>query len=528
MVETSEQTPPGPHPGAVSPHPAGTTGERMAKGAMWMILARILDRSLGLVSTVILARLLLPADFGLVAMATAVVAMLELLGAFGFDVALIQNPSAGRREYDTAWTFNIMLGAGIALALLAVAEPAARFYGDPRLLPVIACLAGAAFIQGFENVGTVAFRKKLHFQKEFKLLFAKRLATFAVTIPLAFALQSYWALVAGIVVGRVASVILTYLVQDYRPRLSLAAPGALFHFGKWLVLNNLLQFVSTRAADVLVGKVAGPRELGLFNVSYEISNLPTSELIAPINRAIYPGYALNAVDAPSLKRSYLDVMSLIAGLAIPAGVGIAAVADVLVPLALGPNWVDATPAIVALSFYGILLALKSNNHYVYLAMGRPRIATLLGCIQIVILLPLVVVGSARAGAYGVALGYVIAQALFTPISLAILQRVLRLRVMEQVRVFYRPVIAGAIMFGGVRMMSYELQGLGTDPGALLARLLGCVTTGVLLYAAVSYGLWSAAGKPYGAESLALDFVRSRLLARAVRRPPRRAAGRHEE
>src|SRR4051812_37866190 len=91
-----------------------TVNDRMVKGAFWMVLSRILDRSLGFVSMIVLARLLVPADFGLVAMATAVVAILEVIKSFGFDVALIQNSSATRDHYDTAWTCNVILGLLIA------------------------------------------------------------------------------------------------------------------------------------------------------------------------------------------------------------------------------------------------------------------------------------------------------------------------------------------------------------------------------------------------------------------------------
>src|SRR5262245_61096532 len=230
-------------PDGKPPIAAGEVERRMAKGALWMVLARTTDRSMGLVSTAILARLLVADDFGLVAMATAVLALLELIASFGFDVALIQNTNASRQQYDTAWTFNVFLGASIGLLLLLLAVPAAHFYNEPRLTGILSCLALAAAVQGFENFGVVAFRKALNFNNDFALLFSKRLATFSVTIPIAFALRNYWALVAGILVGRIASVGLTYWLHPYRPRFSLAGGSALLHFGKWLVVGNVYYFV---------------------------------------------------------------------------------------------------------------------------------------------------------------------------------------------------------------------------------------------------------------------------------------------
>ena len=115
------------------------TGSQIAKGAAWLIGFKLLDKSIGLVSTLVLVRVLTPSDFGLVAMATAVVALLELMGAFGFDAALIQRQDTTRGHFDTAWTFNVIFGSSVALLLVALALPAAGFYREPRLEADAAC-----------------------------------------------------------------------------------------------------------------------------------------------------------------------------------------------------------------------------------------------------------------------------------------------------------------------------------------------------------------------------------------------------
>jgi O-antigen/teichoic acid export membrane protein len=255
--------------------------------------------------------------------------------------------------------------------------------------------------------------------------------------------------------------------------------------------------------------MSGAHALGLFNLSYEISNLPTSDLIAPINRAIFPGYAKKAADLDVLRDTYLHVIGIIALLAVPAGVGIAAVADILVPVVLGPNWLEAVPAMAALSFYGVLLALKSNNHYIYLALGKSHIPALLALLQLVILLPLVVVGSAQHGANGAALAYLAAQLLFTPISVGFIRHVLRLRVAQLAAVVYRPLIAAAAMYFGTRLVVMAFEPASHLGAALIVPLLICVSCGVALYGAVVLLLWWVAGRPASAERRALEFVRSK-------------------
>src|SRR4030088_3296938 len=132
-------------------------GKKMAKGAAWLMLFTVLQRCLGLVSTIILARLLIPADFGLVAMGTAIFAGLEIVSTFSFDLALIQNQKGERKHYDTAWTFTVIFASVNAIAMAALAIPVAAFFGEPRLVWIMYALALCALVSGFDNIGVVAF-----------------------------------------------------------------------------------------------------------------------------------------------------------------------------------------------------------------------------------------------------------------------------------------------------------------------------------------------------------------------------------
>jgi len=174
-------------------------GRTLVRGSAWMIGFRLLDRSVGLISVLVLARVLTPADFGLVAMATAMIAFVELFGWLGLDVALIQRPGATREHFDSAWTMNVLIGASVALVLLACGWPLAWFYDDPRLIALVAFLSLGPLVQGCENIGVVAFRKELSFDREFRFLLSKRLLSVAITIALALWLRSYWALAIGMV-----------------------------------------------------------------------------------------------------------------------------------------------------------------------------------------------------------------------------------------------------------------------------------------------------------------------------------------
>ncbi len=487
-------------------------GKTVAKGALWMVLFKVAERSIGLVSTVILARLLVPTDFGLVALATAIIALLEVFGSFSFDLVLIQKQQADRSYYDTAWTFNVIVGVAIGVVLLIVAIPAGSFYNDARLEAIVAVLALAPFLNGLENVGIVAFRKDLEFHKEFAFLIAKKFISFAVTVTLAVLLRSYWALIAGIVTSRLTGTVLSYWVHPYRPRLSLNKRRELFNFSSWLFFGNIIQFVNNRMSDFVVGKIAGSHALGLFSLAYEVSNLPTTELVAPINRAVFPGYARVGNDVAALRAGYLAVIGLITLLTVPLGLGIAATASVFVPFVLGPKWIEAVELINILAFFGMLHTLQGNTGSVYIALGRPKSNTVMVSIYAAMMVPLLILGTMKVGSTGAAYGLLVSVIAILPINMGHLFHLLKMKFRDFLRVVWRPAIAGSSMFAAVTYIKMYLAPQDSA-SAGFADLLILVASGAVVYTLAILLLWTAGGRPSGAEAAVLSHLRQWLLKR---------------
>jgi O-antigen/teichoic acid export membrane protein len=474
-----------------------------------MVVARMCDRLLGLVSMVILARLLVPDDFGIVAMAMSVVALLGLLRAFGFDVVLIQHRDLKRAHYDTAFTLNLLVSLLVSLLLVAMSAPAAVFFGEPELTWVMVFLAFAPAISSLLNIGVVDFRKNLEFRREFLFMFLARIARFVVTVSLAFSLRNHWALVFGILIGRGAEVLISYVMHPYRPRISLAAWRELFGYSKWLVLGRMTQVLIQRSADFVIGRFAGARALGLFNVSYEIAFLPSSELAAPVNRAIFPGYARQAEDPDALRQGLLDVVSVIGLGILPAAAGLMVTAPQVVLVLLSESWAEAIPLIPVLALAGMINALGSNTGLLFLATGRPQIPTYISMLRLGVLLPALLVGVHHAGALGAAWAYVASLLVAVLMSYAILMRQLKIGVAELFARIWRPVIATTLMVLSVRTVAGQLPAAeGTS--SLILQLLGLVSLGASVYCALVLALWYASRMPAGAERFVVDAVSARL------------------
>jgi lipopolysaccharide exporter len=488
-----------------------STERKMVSGAAWMVLFKLAERSLGLISTLILVRLLSPHDFGLVAMAASFIFMAELLTGFGFDVALIQNQSAEERHYHTAWTCNVLLGLGIFLVMLVAAAPIAAFYAEPAVFWVVCFLALGPLIGGCENIGVVAFRKELRFHSEFAFQISRKLTGFLVTVPLAFWLRSYWALVAGILVSKVAGTAISYFAHPFRPRFSISGAKSLFSFSKWLLVTNVLGFLKERSTDFFIGRSQGAAALGVYNVAYELANLPTSELGAPINRALLPGFSKIAQDPAQLRSAYVNAIGILALFALPAAAGIFAVADFLVPVVLGAKWSGAVPLIQILGMFGAVQLFHSSMCAVLIAIGRPSAVAAGNAVFVAFLVVLLAALLGPFGAEGAAIAVVGAAILSTPAYLIAIRIHTGIGASAFLYAIVRPLIASAAMIAVLRaVMPVYVSSMGMREAAAL--LLGAVLFGAILYAIAVTLLWLAARRPPSVERFVFERARSVLAA----------------
>ena len=489
----------------------GSIQSKMARGALWMMLFKFAERSLGLVSTLILVRLLVPADFGIVAMALSFIVIAELMTAFGFDIALIQGQNLTEEHYHSAWTCNIFLGLAVTAIMFAAAEPVAQFYGRPEVFWVVCALAIGPLITGAENIGVVAFRKELDFRKEFRFQLTRKIVSFAIAVPLAFWLQSYWALVAGMLASRLTGTLNSYQMHPFRPRFSLSKASALIRFSKWLLMNNMVGFLKERVSDFFIGRLHGPAALGLYNVSYEFAMLPTTELSAPINRALLPGFARMTSDPKGLATAYNNALSMLSLFATPAAAGLFAVAPYFVPVVLGSKWLEATPLLELLALNGALLFLHSSICTVLIGAGHPKSVMITNSIYVLILIMGLFLLSG-IGAMGAAYAVLIASVLTTPIYLFQVYRSIGVGGGLFLRAVSRPTVASLVMVAAVR--GFLPDYVATEPVFNSAMWLGGgVALGAAVYLLTMLAMWIVLGRPAGAEQLLFEKVQNRIRAR---------------
>ena len=484
----------------------------MAKGAAWLVGLRWAMRGLGLLSTIILARLLTPQDYGIANLAIMVLGILDAMSEFRIDFVLIQKSHTDRTLYNTAWTLTVLRGAVMAVLAMIVATPWSQLFDEPALAPIVYVLAFTVLLDGFRNVGTIDFFRDLTLEKEFWLNLLARGGGFLSTVLVAIVLRNYWALIAGYVASKLFFLLLSYVMSSYRPRFSLNGWRSILSFSLWMWVNSPLIFLSMQADNFVLGKIFGAEVLGYYAVARRISDLPGSEFVGPVRNSLFPGLARVKDQPDQLRRSFVGALAMIMFVGVPAAVGIGVTAEPFVRVVLGAAWADAAPLIEILMIGSVFLICGAACHSVFLATGRPDLLTMVVCVRIVALLPLLPAAVSSFGAAGAAWATSIAAAAVLVTELTLALRRLELRAVTVLNRSWRTLAAAAVM-GGVVLGLRRVWPNGSD--AFAGELAACVMVGATTYIAIHSALWHVSGRPEGPEQMVLARLRWRATSQRV-------------
>lgn len=478
---------------------SGSLGRRVAAGAAFMVAGRLAIRLISIVSTLILARLLMPEDFGIIALAAAVFAIADTLTATGYWALLVRRAEVDRDAYDTAWTMNIVRCAALALLVVATAPLQARLFDEPRVEAVLVVVAVTMVLDGFSSIGTVRLQRELRFAPLFRLQVAQRLLAFAFTVAIAWIWASYWALVLGNLFAKLLTMPYSYWLAPHRPRLCLRYWREFLGFSGWMFGVNLCNALEGQAANLSLGATAGAVSVGRYNVSYQIGAAPVTEIAVPLRQPLYSGFAQALEEESRLRRLFMEAYALLVAVLLPLSLGIALVADEVAAIALGPRWTAMGPLIALCALYALFDSLSQHMLNAFLLKNRlRRLAATYGAV-VALRVPVVWVAAWQGGEIGVlAASLAMAFAAFLGWS-ASAGPILGFTLREVAAAFWRPLAAGLAMAAAVGLLRGVLpapvEGLADD--ALRLGLIAIL--GAIVHVGTHALLWRAAGCPDGAE-----------------------------
>ena len=346
-------------------------GSRVVASTGWLVAMRWGGRLIGLVSTVTVARLLTPEDFGIVAIATSYIGIVLGVTELNLSQAIIQFNNPKKSEYDTAWTLGMMRGVLLSALILASAIPMASFMDEPRLVTLITVLAVSPLILGLENAYFVEFQKEMNFSKLFWAETSSKVLAVVTTISLAFIYRNYWALVGGMLVSNVAKITMGYWFRPAIPRPCLAAARRFLGFTVWLSAKAFLSQFNSRFFNFVIGANLGATAVGKFHMSMELSDL-IGEIIGPITRATYSAYSKINDDIQRISNSYASATSVIVALVLPAGVGLSLVSHDFVFLVLGEQWIGIAPYLTLFAAMASCVGFVATADAALISLGHQK------------------------------------------------------------------------------------------------------------------------------------------------------------
>lgn len=347
--------------------------KKSTSAVLWGGTEIILRQGIGLVLSIILARLLAPEDFGVLAMLSIFVGVAGVFVDSGFGSALIQRQTITLEDTSSVFYFNIATALIMALLLAAVAPYIASFYRMPILKPLTWLMAFNLFLGSFRSIQAVLLTKELNFRTQMKVTLVATFVSGAIGIILAWRGWGVWSLALQTLVATFVTVLLLWVLSPWRPAFcfSFASLRSLFRYGSFMALSGLLDTAYTRLNTLIIGRVYSARDLGLYSRADHIQHLPTSTISTLLGRVAFPVFsAAAAQDTDTLRRAARKALTAIMLINTPLMLGILATARPLVHVVFGEQWLPCVPFLQVLSLAGVFWPLHVINLNLIKSRGR--------------------------------------------------------------------------------------------------------------------------------------------------------------
>ncbi len=387
---------------------AHTLKHRSVRGAAVTFVAQGLRFIFQFGSQVALARLLLPADFGLVAMIGPVLSFVQIFNELGLSQATIQRAEISQGELSALFWINAAISFVLALLMAALAPLVAVFYGQPRLTAICISLAVILVISGLSTQQIALMNRRMRFTQLATIDVACSAVAVVAGLGAAWAGVGYWSLVVMQGVNSLTILVLAWILSGWRPSRPRrqAGVGAMLRFGGHLTGYNLINFAGTNLDSVLIGKVGGSVALGLYDRAFKLVGAPIWQISLPVARVATSLLSRLTLSPDHYRSAFLQMLQVLLLATVPAVVFVTIAAPTLVPFLLGPAWVAAVPIVSALAIATAFAPLSISSYWLFVSQGRAGEQLGYICIKTVLALAALLAGLPW-GALGVARSYAV-------------------------------------------------------------------------------------------------------------------------
>jgi len=453
--------------------------QKSIRGLFWSAAQSWGNQVITLLVVAVLARLLSPSAFGLVALANVFVAFTKIFIDQGFAMAIIQRRDLEPAHLSTAFWSNVTVGIALMVIGLLAAGGVAQVFGEPQLTPIVRWLSIVFLVSSLSAVQQALLKRDFGF----KVLAIRSLVATViggiVGVSMAVTGWGVWSLVGQQVTFNVVQVILLWTISNWRPSFGFSVPHFrdLLAYGANIVGINVAEFLSRNADKFLIGYYLGAVALGYYAIAYKLLETMARLFAAVSSQVVFSSFAALQAEVERLRRAFYTATRLTGVITFPLFTGLAVVASGLVALLFGPQWQESVPVVRILVFAGLLESIFLYNANVMLAMGKPSWRLWINIVNALVNL-LAFAIAVRWGIVAVAAAYVIRAYLLSPIPLVLVRRLIGIDIRHYLANFAVPAAATLLMAALVYLVQAGLTGrVGNTWNLALS-----ITTGALVYA----------------------------------------------
>ena len=435
--------------------------KQVATGAIWVFMDQFGVQLVSFVVNLVLARLLMPADFGTIALFNVVINICSVLINGGMSSSLVRTQSVDERDLSTVFWFNMATTALLYLLVFIAAPWIGQFYQLPILGPIIRVYSIVLIIDSFVHVQAVLFDKKLDFKTTFKVRLPSVIVGGLAGIGFALAGMGVWSLVYSALLQNLLYTLQYWFYSDWRPTFTFDREkfNTHFAFGIRLTLSALLNVIFNNVYSIVIGKRFSETTLGYYNRAESLKNLPINNISTALNKVTYPLFAKFSNDDQQLRHAYRRVLKLVIFIVAPTISLMVIAAEPIIRLLLGAKWLPAVPYFQLMALGALFQPIHNYNLNVLQVKGRSDLYLKLEIIKKICIVVAVVVGL-RYGVYGLIWGQVAVSvaSLFinTHYTARFLDYSMRQQLYDLLPSIFLSCALGCAVWWGTTLLPYEL------------------------------------------------------------------------
>lgn len=383
--------------------------QKTISGIAWNTIGKLSNQILQFILSIILMRLLLPQDYGLLAMAMVLIGFASIFSEFGFSSALVQNQNINEIHKSSVFWLNIIIGSVLTLLFFIFADTLAQFYNNDDLTQVIKYLSFSFIISAITIVPSTLLQKEMRYDLINKIDISIVLLSGVLSIYLAVTGWGVMSLVYQNLFSQLLKVPILFITTKWKPKFIFKKSSIkeLFSYSAYLTGFFVINYWARRSDDLLIGKYMGAGSLGIYSRAYNLMLLPINQVIGLVSNVMFPTLSLIQNDKERVKRIYLQTIQLLAFITFPMMIGLIATADNFILGIFGSKWAEVITIIQILAFVGVLQTLANPVGWIYTSQGKTDWMFWWGVFGSGSIILAIVIGVIIGSIYSVAISYLI-------------------------------------------------------------------------------------------------------------------------